>query len=213
MHNLRMTILGPPTSLILAFTLGGCAGREKSQADRYLPPSNEAVTMYGMTLDEQAAPEQTVWALLMAVRDDVRSKMHSPEWDEAMRRQCRLTDVELLREVWAATKDVDQAVFEIILSLAPALNFYAEYFDEEFDAARTRMTLRATQDASLPRGKQALHMVNYVLDPDGPDPPPGLERGVTIQVLLSKTEQGYWRVYRVLLGPPAGMQQDKESSS
>ena len=213
---------------IIMLCLSGCDSRPKLEASDFLPASDEVVTAYGVTLDEHATPEQSAWVLLMAARDDVRTAIHSPEWRELMKLQCRLADVELLREM--ANKDAalsrekaDAIFFRMIKSWASALNYYAEFFDDEFEAARARMTLRNAVSPRLPEGRRNIQLVQYVLTaraadfsprgsapgenvapyegPRGPKPAT-LDSGVTVQFLLSKTHKGYWRIYKLQLAPP-----------
>ncbi len=172
-----------------------------------MPASNDVVTSHGMTLDENATPEQVVWVLLSAIREDVRTKVNSPEWKDLMKLQCRLANVELLRSRAGTAGrgrylDSDVLFFRIVRGWAPALNYYAEYFDDEFEAARARMTSEPISDPRLPEKYHPIQAVNYVLPAAEFDGPVRRSRGVNIQFALSKTQNGYWRVYAVSLGPP-----------
>ncbi len=82
------------------------------------------------------------------------------------------------------------------------MNYYAEFFDDDYQAAKARMTTRSISDTRLPEGRQEVRVVDYVLTANRPDSPQGLDRGVTIHFLLSKTQKDYWRVYKIILGPP-----------
>lgn len=192
---------------LIILNLVACAERHEPRAADYLPDANDAVTAYGMTLDQEAAAEQTAWVLLMAARDDVRAPLGTPESQELLKLQCRLANVELLRSSSAADRGlskeaIDDLFFGIVKGWASALNYYAEFFDDDFQAAKARMTARSTTDTRFPEGRQEVRVVDYVLTANRPDSPQGLDRGVTIHFLLSKTQKGYWRVYKIILGPP-----------
>lgn len=162
-----------------------------------MPASNEVVTAYGMTLDENAAPEQTVWALLMAIRDDTRSKMNSPEWREHIKLQCSLTNVEFLRRnVKASPSASDEAIFALVHGWASALNYYVQHFDDDFESVRVRMSSQRIGSDQLPELGGEGHVVDYTLTGTGVD------SGVQIRFLLSRTEKGYWRAFKLILGPP-----------
>ena len=75
----------------------GCTDRRGRQVRDYVPASNGVVTSQGMTLDENATPEQVVWVLLSAIREDVRTKVNTQDWKDLMKLQCQLANVELLR--------------------------------------------------------------------------------------------------------------------
>jgi hypothetical protein len=162
-----------------------------------MPPSNDVVTAYGMTLDENAAPEQTVWVLLMAIRDDTRSKMNSPDWREHIKLQCRLTNVEFLRRnASASPSSSDEAIFALVHGWASALNYYVQHFDDDFESARVRMTSQRIASDQLPEVGEDGRVVDYLLTGTG------LDSGVRIRFLLSKTQKGYWRAFKLILGPP-----------
>ena len=172
-----------------------------------MPASNDVVTSHGMTLDENATPEQVVWVLLSAIREDVRTKVNSPEWKDLMKLQCRLANVELLRSRADTSErgrhlDRDGLFFGIVRGWAPALNYYAESFDDEFEAAKAKMTSKPINDPRLSEKYHPIQVVNYVLQAAEFDGPVRRRRGVNIQFALSKTQNGYWRVYAVSLGPP-----------
>lgn len=192
---------------LIILNLVACAERHEPRAADYLPDANDAVAAYGMTLDQDAAPEQTAWALLMAARDDVRAPLGTPEAQELLKLQCRLANVELLRSSSEADRGlskeaIDDLFFEIIKGWASALNYYTEFFDDDYQAAKARMTTRSTADTRLPEGRQEVRVVDYGLTANRPDSPHGLDRGVTIHFLMSMTHKGYWRVYKIVLGPP-----------
>lgn len=192
---------------LIILNLVACAERHEPGAADYLPDANDAVTAYGMTLDQDAAPEQTAWALLMAARDDVRAPLGTPRAKELLKLQCSLANVELLRDSSAADRGlskeaIDDLFFEIVKGWASALNYYTEFFDGDYQAAKARMATRSTTDTRLPKDRQEVRVVDYVLTANQPDSPQGLDRGVTIHFLLSKTQKGYWRVYKIILGPP-----------
>ncbi len=192
---------------IIMLCLSGCDSRPKLEASDFLPASDEVVTAYGITLDEHATPEQSAWVLLMAARDDVRTAIHSPEWRELMKLQCRLADVELLREMVhkdaALSREKANAIFfRMIKTWASALNYYAEFIDDDFEAAKARMTLRNAVWPRLPEGRRNIQVVQYVLTAKPPGSPAGLDSAVTVQFLLSKTHKGYWRIYKLQLAPP-----------
>ncbi|MCH8963553.1 MAG: hypothetical protein IIB58_01220 [Planctomycetes bacterium] len=201
-----MTVCGivVATGAVLAC---GCTDRRGQQVRDYVPASNDVVTSHGMTLDENATPEQVVWVLLSAIREDVRTKVNSPDWKDLMKLQCRLANVELLRSRADAAGrsqylDSDSLFFSIVRGWAPALNCYTESFDDEFEAAKARMTSKPINDPRLPEKYHPIQVVNYVLPAVESDGSACLNGGVNIQFALSKTQNGYWRVYAVSPGPP-----------
>ena len=200
-------------SLILAGLLAlaglavGCTRSVQPAASDYFSPTNEVISAYGLTLDENASPEQTVWALLQAIHDDVNTPMSSPEWQELIKLQCRLANVELLRtrledNNQASRKKSEEMFFEVVKGWAAALNYYAEHFDDTLEQALHRMTVRELNDNKLPEQYRSVRVVDYVLTTGQPDSPPGLERGVDIRFFLAKTLKGYWRAYLLTLNPP-----------
>ncbi len=193
-QRLIARVLGLASLLVL---MGGCADRGRPSAGDFMPASNDVVTAYGMTLDENATPEQTVWVLLMAIRDDAQSRMNSPEWREHIKLQCTLTHVEFLRRnAKAPLSSSDEAIFALVHGWAPALNYYVEHFDDDFESAKNRMSSQRIGSAQLPGVGEDAHIVDYALTGTG------LDSGVRIRFVLSKTQKGYWRAFRLILGPP-----------
>ena len=71
-----------------------------------------------------------------------------------------------------------------------------------FEAAKARMTSKPKNDPRLPEKHNPIQVVNYVLPAAESDDPAQQNRGVNIHFALSRTQNGYWRVYTVSLGPP-----------
>lgn len=193
----QRSITGGLIAAIVLALIGGCADRSRPSVRDFMPASNEVVTAYGITLDENAAPEQTVWVLLMAIRDDTRSKVNSPQWREHMKLQCSLTNVEFLRRnAKASPSSSDQVIFALVRGWASALNYYVQHFDDDFQSARIHMSSESIGRDQLPALGDDGYFVDYTLTGTGTD------SGVRIRFLLSKTQKGYWRAFKLILGPP-----------
>ncbi len=196
LRHQRSITRGLSAAIALAL-IGGCADRSRPSARDFMPATNDVVTAYGITLDENATPKQTVWVLLMAIRDDTRSKMNSPQWREHIKLQCSLTNVEFLRRnAKASPSSSDEAIFALVHGWAPALNYYVQQFDDDFESAERRMKSQRIASDQLPEVGDGGHLVDYTLTGTG------VESGVRIRFLLSRTQKGYWRAFKLILGPP-----------
>lgn len=195
------------TLMIGCVSLIGCAGTEEVPVNEYLPEEQEPFEAFGIRFDQGATPQQVTYALLKAIHQDCRAGFNHVKRKEALRLQCKLAHVDFLRQKVAKRSRrragaVDDTVLRLIRGWAPILNYYAEYFDDDFAQAQTRMKppVRKAQ-----RSPEMLY-VNYVLPAGRFGGPAELARGVTIRVTLAKTSKGYWRVVRVGYGSSPDLQ-------
>lgn len=193
--------------LLLIATLPSCESRSATQAQRLMPDANAPVDAYGLTLDAQASPTEVVWALTMAIRDDVRNPFGSPQWEQAMKLQCQLANVDLLKAELLKKapnlKAPESLIYELILNWAPMLNYYADYFEDDYASAAQKMTAKAIVDSAMPEGRQDVQVVMLAVSGQDQGDTTGPPRGIRIAFKLAKTDLDYWRVIGIVLGPPS----------
>ncbi len=181
----------------------GCRSDAPSPAREFLPPGNEVVVAYDLTLDAQATPEQVAWVLLQALREDLRHPVGSSPWREVMALECRLADVELLRAQLTGARltaeEREHFIYDLVKNWAAKVHYYAPGLEGEFAAARRRMTVAQAVDLKLPAGHQQVCQVAYTAGRDPADPP----AAAVVVIKMSRSPADLWRVYQVHIQPPA----------
>jgi hypothetical protein len=175
--------------------IGGCGSEEPKVS----PPAIETVEAYGQTLDESATPEQVVFVLLQAIRDDFHT---SPENSKARE---ELVDLQYKLSAYSALKrrlteanrirpgmNAAEVVRELVYHWTPILAHYVESFDEDFEQARRKMRVRPLADG------EGLYVFYPVHRSHGPDAE--VADTVIVNIELRPEKAGgleYWRVARI----------------
>ena len=179
--------------MVVALLTGGCD--DPSLAGKDVPSSEvRTVESHGRVLDPQAPPEDVVFVLLQAVREDVQAARDRDKEaaKKALRLEASLAAPEWMysaykRNLQRAAMPVevrpDVAVFKLVRMWAPMLAHYADSFDRDYQAAVQNMLVRHQPD-------QVEAVVFYDVPTASVDSP------ATVKVELRK-EQEHWRVRRI----------------
>lgn len=188
-------------AVVLAAVVGGCT----SVSDA--PPAKvEAVTAYGMTLDESATPEQVAFVLLQAIRDDVEAAQarDRERHRQAVELQYAIAAYSTIEErllgVFSradGTGDLgdlrEQRLYDVVKQWGAIAAHYVRSFDAEFDAAAERLRVERRGE---PERVHVLYDVCH--DPSATDP--AQRQPATLEIELAIETEGadkYWRVARV----------------
>lgn len=161
------------------------------------------VELYGQTLGPEATPQQVAYALMQAMRDDVKaSQAHDREgYMAAFQKQLDLAAPKRihknLRSLGATSEtptqaELDDNVYRVVRFWASIPARYVDSFEPDAEVAMAAMRVK-----TLPGGDAR---VSY----DVTDPVDGSR--VTFQVFLAQEPdaagtQKYWRVYRLGYAP------------
>jgi hypothetical protein len=182
------------TTLALLVGIGGASGcnRDVRLAGKGVKTVTvRPVTHYGVTLDEQASPEQTVYALLHAIRDDFIA-MNKADRDAALGKQFDVCAANVIAASNPTSLGRDQYIHRAVTQWTPTVSHYASDFETDWEKAEGRFV----RVGPKPTGEedsagQACQIFMEVNDPNG-DPN---SRAVLVVSLV--LDQELWRVARV----------------
>ena len=164
----------------------GCA-RDVRLSGKNVPDVQvKPVTMYGMTLDEAATPEQVVFAAMQAMRDDFAS----PKDREAhLLKQFDLCAANYLRSKNRGGLPDNEFVYNVVYRWTPTVAHYLGDFPADWESARTRLVRRdAKADPSAKDAVEMSEVAMEVRDPGG-DP-----RANAVMLAWLVKDKGLWRV-------------------
>lgn len=161
------------------------------------PVTSGPIQAYGMTLDEQSSPQDVVYAMFRAVRDDIAAAQ-----DHDLKAQLAAINIQvglaasewmhqhfqksLQRKSMTVEVTPEQSVFKLIRFWAPMLGHYIDSVETEHDPAVAEMSVRF-------RSQQAEAEVLYNVSAHDGSP-------ATVRVELLR-ESDCWRIKRVSFAP------------
>ena len=164
----------------------GC-GRDAHLAGENLRHATvKAVTYYGVTLDQNATPEQVAFVALRAIRDDFLAKTKA-EREAALDKQFDVCAADAIESRNRLALSRDEFVHYVVSEWTPVVSHYVADFETGRDKAVTRMVNRGVTKSAgdeMPGCELAME----VADPGG-DP----SARVVMLIWLAK-DNGYWRV-------------------
>ncbi len=175
-------------AMMMVFSWCGCGRDVRLVGQKLREVTVHTVTHYGLTLDEQAEPEQVAYVLLRAMRDDALA--HSPEEREAaLDKQFDVAAGGAITSLTPAGFTAAETLHRVVSHWTPVVGHYAASFDFAWDAAKDRLVR-----LSIAHEKGEAKECQVLMELDSPDGDPNA-RVVLIIGLIQ--EKGYWRVYRV----------------
>ncbi len=182
------------TTLALFVGIGGAAGcnRDVRLAGKGVKSvAVRPVTHYGVTLDEQASPEQTAFALLHAIRDDFFA-LNKADRDAALAKQFDVCAANVIAGRNPTSLGRDQYVHRAVTQWTPTLSHYAGDFETDWGKAEGRFVRVGPKPVGEEdSAAQVCQILMEVNDPNG-DPN---SRAVLVVSLVEDEE--LWRVARV----------------
>lgn len=166
----------------------GCGRDVRLAGQKLREVTVRTVTHYGLTLDEQAEPEQVAYVLLRAMRDDALAK--SPQDREtALDKQFDLAASGAITALTPAGFTAAETLHRVVSHWTPVVAHYAANFDFDWEAAKDRLVR-----LSISQAKGETQECQVLMELDSPDGDANA-RAVLIVGLIQ--EKGYWRAYRV----------------
>ena len=161
----------------------------------------QVVRDQGLELGAEATPQEVVFVLLRAIRDDVLAGEDQPARRPALERQFAVCDPDYIydcyrdwfRRVYGrnAVAGRDEWVYKRVSLWAPVLAHYVASFDFDLQEARSQMRVLPTSPGERWPG-ETCQVDIPVADPAGRQ---GAD--VVARVRLHRHSRGYWRVFQV----------------
>jgi hypothetical protein len=146
------------------------------------------VTHYGVTLDQEASPEQVAYVLLRSIREDVRAT-NETERESALDKQFDLCAADEIQRKNNTSLSRDELVHNIVWRWTPTVSHYVGGFELEQDKAVARFE-RRTLDSSLNAAANAGEC-EILMEVTGPEGDPNAR---VVMVIYFAKDNGYWRV-------------------
>jgi len=171
----------------------GCGG-DARLADRKIRSAKvRSVTHYGVTLDQQATPEQVAFVVLRAIRDDV-SATTNEQREAALDKQFDLCAASVLQKKNRTSMPRDEFIHSVVYHWAPTVSHYVGDFETEWDKAAARL-VRATAPSDQPANPEETEVYMELADPGG-DP-----KARIVMVIWMARDGGFWRVTHLGFDP------------
>jgi hypothetical protein len=145
-----------------------------------------SVTHYGVTLDQQATPEQVAFVVLRAIRDDVSAKSKE-EREAALDRQFDLCAANVLQKKNRSSMPRDEFVHSVVYHWAPTVSHYVGDFETDWGQAAARL-VRTKPNTDSKASPEETEVYMELADPSG-DP-----KARVVLVIWMVQDGGFWRV-------------------
>lgn len=181
--------------------VGGLGCREDARlAGRDIPHVEvRTVVDQGLSLGPEASPKQVAFALLRAIRDDVRAGADLDARHRALQRQLALCDPDYMYDRYIrfygdrAVAQRDEWVYRKVNLWAPTLAYYVDALDFDLATAEPLMKEGSADKADNWPGPTT-YVDLPVAHPGGID---GADVIVRVRLHRHGDEDGYWRVFSV----------------
>ncbi len=164
----------------------GCGGDARLAGRKIRNVTVQSVSHYGVTLDQQAPPEQVAFVLLRAIRDDVRAK-NMDERQAALDKQFDLCAANVLQKRNRTSLPRDEFIHSIVYQWAPTVSHYAGDFETEREKAVARFVRKAAKTESK-AGSEECEVQMELADPSGD------ANARVVMTIWMAMDAGFWRV-------------------
>lgn len=190
------------TSGALLVGLGSCSGRDQEDAQiarvRSLTATVRTVTDAGLTLDENATPQQVVYAVLQAIKDDVRAGNDQDIRRQAIDRQLALCAPEEIDLRFGRSRSIEsreEAIYRVVGQWGAVVSYYVDDLDANVESMTADMKVTTLpRDQANRAGTSELRKVILTLaDPQAPD---DSTRRARLRIDVAKVSN-HWRVCHI----------------
>lgn len=143
-----------------------------------------SVTHYGVTLDQNAAPNEVAYVALRAIRDDFLAKTPA-ERDVALDTQFDLVAANVLGQRNRSPLTRDEWVNQVVYLWTPTISHYVRDIETDLDGLKSRLVVSKVRETN---GTKECNVFLEVADPSG-DP----NARVVLAVYMAQ-DSGHWRV-------------------
>jgi len=165
-----------------------CGGDARLAGKPLRSPTVKSVSLYGLTLDQKASPEQVAFAALRAIREDALAP-DSASREAALDKQFDLCAADVLGARNRSSVLRDQYLHGVVYHWTPTVAHYAQGLETEWEKAAARLV--KSDIASPKEGKDSVkecEVLMQLADPSG-DP-----NASVVLVVWMVQDGGYWRV-------------------
>ena len=182
----RSAIVG--AALLAAGTACGCGRDTRLSGTKVRDVKVRTVTHYGVTLGQEASPEQVAYVVLRAVRDDFNAKT-AADRDAALDIQFDLCAAGELASRNRTSLTAQEFIHNVVYRWTPTVSHYVGDLPLDWESANSRLVRRTPTEAKNARaGGQECELAMEVADPGG-DP-----NARVLMLIWLAQDAGYWRI-------------------
>jgi hypothetical protein len=164
----------------------GCGGDARLAGHKIRSATVRSVTHYGVTLDQQAAPQQVAFVVLRAIRDDVSAKTKEDR-EAALDKQFDVCAANVLQKRNRTSMPRDEFVHSVVYHWAPTVSHYVGDFETDWSKAAARL-VRTKPNTDSKANADETEVYMELADPSG-DP-----KARVVMVIWMVQDGGFWRV-------------------
>ena len=190
-------VMFPGAVMLTAGLLGSIScSRDVSLAGRAIPSVTvRTVSHYGVTLDEQASPEQVAYVLLRAIRDDFEASDGAGR-KAALAIQFDICAANALQARNNTSSSRDEFVYKVVYRWTPTVSHYARGFETALQKAQARFVRRESPSAA--NSKNGAEECEILMEVDDPNGDPNAQAVLVVWLIQ---DSGYWRVTHLGFAP------------
>ncbi len=181
------------TAAVVMAVWCGCSGDARLADKKVRSATVRSATHYGVTLDQQATPEQVAFVLLRAIRDDVSAESKQDR-ETALDVQFDLCAANAIQKKNPTTMPRDEFIHNVVYHWAPTVSHYVSDFDTEWEKASARL-VRAKLTTDSKGNPEECEVLMELSDPSG-NP-----NARVVMVIWMARDEGYWRVMHLGFDP------------
>lgn len=172
-----------------------CGGNAHLAGKSLRNPTVKSVSLYGLTLDQNASPEQVAFAALRAIREDALAP-DAASREAALDKQFDLCAAEVLAARNRTSIPRDQFLYSVVYHWTPTVAYYAQDLETEWEKAATRLVKRDIAPAKdAKESVKECEVLMQLADPSG-DP-----KASVVLVVWMVQDGGFWRVTHLGFDP------------
>lgn len=171
----------------------GCGGDARLAGHKIRSASVRSVSLYGVTLDQQATPEQVAFVLLRAIREDVSAKSKE-EREAALDKQFDLCAANVLQKKNRTSMPRDEFIHSVVYHWAPTVSHYVGDFETDWGQAAARL-VRSKPNPDSKTNADETEVYMEVTDPSGDS------KARVVMVIWMVQDGGFWRVTHLGFDP------------
>jgi len=176
------------SALLAAVIVVGCSRDVRLSGRNIRSVTVRPVTHYGLTLDQNATPEQVAYVALRAIREDVEAGTDAAKREAALDIQFDVCAANKIQERNKGSTPRDEWIHSVVYHWAPTVSHYAADFETDWEKAKSRLILFPSKASSVSTSSSEALVAMTVNDPSG-----NPNASAVLMVLLQK-DGGMWRI-------------------
>jgi len=165
-----------------------CGGDARLTGQKVRHAAVKTVSLYGLTLDQNASAEQVAFVALRAMREDALAEDAAAR-EAALDKQFDVCAAGVLAKTNRTSIPSDQYIYGVVNHWTPTVAFYAKDLETDWEKASTRLVRRdSTAAKDVKDESKECEVQMQLADPSG-DPNASL-----VLVVWMALDDGYWRV-------------------